>query len=114
MDRECTKPFSTTASTESTTLYWRWSDFTAIIIVMPSSTSSEQIFFTVEIVFFTKSIVTDDEIKVEIKKIIGDEHAVKIEVVRENNGQTMVIIKIADQEVEDGTGNKFVTSIKEV
>ena len=89
MGRECTKPFSATAFTEgTTTLYGRWSDFTVIIdTVTPSSSSStEQVFFTVEIVFSAKSVVTDDETKAEIKKIVGDEHAVKIEVVREDNG----------------------------
>ena len=118
MDRECTKPFSATALTEgTTTLYGRWSDYTAIIIIIitPSSSSSstEQVFFTVEIVFSIKSIVTGDEIKAEIKKIVGDEHAVKIEVVREDNGQVMVIIKFVDPEVEEGTVNVFVSSIKE-
>ena len=115
MDRECTKPFSVTALTEgTTTLYWRWSDFTAIIIVTPpSSSSSEQVFFTVEIVFSAKSIVTDDEIKAEIKKIAGDEHAVRIEVVREDNGQAMVIVKFVDPEADEGTVDEFVSSIKE-
>ena len=116
MDRECTKPFSATAFTEdTTTLYWRWSDYTTIIIITtPSSSSStEQVFFTVEIVFSAKSIVTDDEIKAEIKKIVGDEHAVRIEVIREDNGQAMVIIKFVDPEVDEGTVNEFVTSIKE-
>ena len=114
MDRECTKPFSATAFTEgTTTLYGRWSDFTATIIVTPSSSSTEQAFFTVEIVFSTTSIVTDDEIKAEIKKVVGGEHAVKIEVIREDNGQAMVIVKFVDPEVDEGTVNEFVTSIKE-
>ena len=116
MDRECTKPFSATAFTEgTTTLYGRWSDFTAIIIVTtPSSFSStEQVFFTVEIVFSTTSIVTDGEIKAEIKKIVGDEHAVRNEVVREDNGQAMVIVKFVDPEVEEGIVNEFVNSVKE-
>ena len=113
MDRECTKPFSATALTEgTTTLYGRWSDFTATIITSSSSSSSEQVFFTVEIVFSTKSIATDDEIKAEIKRIVGDEHAVKIEVVREDNGQAMVIIKFVDPEVDEGTVNEFVSSVK--
>ena len=114
MDRECTKPFSATVFTEgTTTLYGRWSDFTAIIIVTPSSSSSEQVFFTVKIVFSAKSIVTDDEIKAEIKKIVGDEHAVRIEVVREDNGQAMVIVKFVDPEADEGSVNEFVSSIKE-
>ena len=116
MDRECTKPFSATALTEgTTTLYGRWSDFTAIIIVTtPSSSSStEQVFFTVEIVLSAKSIVTDDEVKAEIKKIVGDEHAVRIEVIREDNGQAMVITKFVGPEVDEGTVNEFVSSIKE-
>ena len=115
MDRECTKPFSATAFTEgTTTLYGRWSDFTVIIITTPSSSSStEQAFFTVEIVFSAKSIVTDDETKAEIKKIVGDEHAVRIEVIREDNGQAMVITKFVGPEVDEGTVNEFVSSIKE-
>ena len=116
MDRECTKLFRATAFTGgTTTLYGRWSDFTVIIIVTtPSSSSStEQAFFTVEIVFSAKGIVTDDEIKAEVKKIVGDEHAVKIEVIREDNGQALVIVKFVDPEVDEGTVNEFVTSIKE-
>ena len=115
VDRECTKPFNATAFTEdTTTLYGRWSDYTAIIIITPSSSSStEQVFFTVEIVLSAKSIVTDDEIKAEIKKIVGDEHAVKIEVIREDNGQAVVITKFVDPEVDEGTVNEFATSIKE-
>ena len=115
MDRECTKPFSATAFTGgTTTLYGRWSDFTVIIVITPSSSSStEQVFFTVEIVFSAKSVVTDGEIKAEIKKIVGDDHVVKIEVVREDNGQAMVIIKFVDPEADEGTVNEFVSSIKE-
>ena len=110
MDRECTKPFSATAFTEgTTTLYGRWRDFTAIITTPSSSSSTEQVFFTVEIVLSAKSIVTDDE----IRKIVGDEHAVRIEVVREDSGQTMVIIKFVDPEVDESAANVFVTSIKE-
>ena len=114
MDRECTEPFNATAFTEgTTTLYGRWSDFTAILIDTPSSSSTEQVFFTVEIVLSAKSIVTDDEVKAEIKKIVGDEHAVRIEVIREDNGQAMVIIKFVDPEVEESAVNVFATSIKE-
>ena len=61
----------------------------------------------VEIVFSAKSIVTDDEIKAEIKKIVGDEDAVRIEVIREDNGQAMVTIKLVDPEVDESTVNEF-------
>ena len=63
--------------------------------------------------FSAKSVVTNDEIKAEIKKIVGDEHAVRIEVVREDNGQAMVIIKFVDPEADESTVNEFVSSIKE-
>ena len=85
VDRECTKPFNalSQSSQRDTELYGRWSDYTVTSIIQSSSSSSEQVHFTVEIAFSAKSILSDVDIEVKIREIIGEEHGAKIEVVRD-------------------------------